>query len=442
MPLPETEEGRPPTAGRDAVQVMTIHGAKGLDFTQVYLLQAHRTRARRGDDPFSCEWIEHHWETQLRFGRRRNEAVSTLGWDLAAAHRDAVEAAEQVRTLYVAMTRAKRRLVVSGRLASAGAVPPRSHADLLATRVAAVLAADPGAAGVTRRVLGAEGTSGERAHATGAARAAVTARPAAPSRSVFAPERARAERYASRPFGLAASAAVSRAARHYEDAEADGSASAEPATGHPARRGASPHAAAIGSAIHAYLEVYRFADGTEPQTAEPSEATAREALCARLANRVPEEDRELAMSDALDVLERFRASPLWAHFARIQPAVLGREVSLLAPPAPEGPGGVDDPSAYSIGAVDLLHRDEESGEVVVVDFKSDDVDEDEVAARAHHYAPQGRVYCDAVASALDLDRRPRFELWFLAAGRRVVVDPALPAREASDAHFSRAHPPT
>src|SRR5690606_9766845 len=37
-----------------------------------------------------------------------------LGFDLVRAARDAVERHERVRTLYVAMTRAKRRLVVSG----------------------------------------------------------------------------------------------------------------------------------------------------------------------------------------------------------------------------------------------------------------------------------------------------------------------------------------
>ena len=38
----EAEEGRPQDGSEDAVQVMTIHGAKGLDFKHVYLVQLHK----------------------------------------------------------------------------------------------------------------------------------------------------------------------------------------------------------------------------------------------------------------------------------------------------------------------------------------------------------------------------------------------------------------
>ena len=53
---------------------------------------------------------------------------------------------------------------------------------------------------------------------------------------------------------------------------------------------------------------------------------------------------------------------------------------------------------------------------VVVDFKTDAVESrEDVELRAEVHAAQGRAYCAAVRSALDLPRTPAFELWFLAA---------------------------
>jgi ATP-dependent exoDNAse (exonuclease V) beta subunit len=58
--------------------------------------------------------------------------------------------------------------------------------------------------------------------------------------------------------------------------------------------------------------------------------------------------------------------------------------------------------------------------MVVADYKTDDVEgEEALAARAAAYAPQGAAYVRAVAEALGLQEAPRFELWFLAAGRVV-----------------------
>ncbi|HEX5717936.1 MAG TPA: UvrD-helicase domain-containing protein, partial [Thermoanaerobaculia bacterium] len=108
----EAEEGRPQDGSEDAVQVMTIHGAKGLDFKHVYLAQLHKqsmgesgskTEAgQTGDDRG-----EYRWEYRLL-------GAPSLGFDSVAAERREVEAAERVRTLYVAMTRAKNRLVLAG----------------------------------------------------------------------------------------------------------------------------------------------------------------------------------------------------------------------------------------------------------------------------------------------------------------------------------------
>ena len=57
---------------------------------------------------------------------------------------------------------------------------------------------------------------------------------------------------------------------------------------------------------------------------------------------------------------------------------------------------------------------------MVADYKTDEVEtEEEIAARSAVYAPQGALYSRAVLEALELEQAPRFELWFLRAGRVV-----------------------
>jgi ATP-dependent exoDNAse (exonuclease V) beta subunit len=84
-------------------------------------------------------------------------------------------------------------------------------------------------------------------------------------------------------------------------------------------------------------------------------------------------------------------------------------------------GAPDAPVGFVSGAIDLLYRDPRSGELVVVDYKTDAVTgEDELRERARAYGLQGRRYTEALRDALALPRIPRFELWFLYPGR--VVD--------------------
>ena len=105
----EAEPSRPSDAAGEAVRVMTIHKAKGLDFAHTYLVQLHRAVGARGrsDARLEIEDLDGVAEYRL-FG------CATPGFYAVERQRERVEQAERVRSLYVAMTRAKNRLVLMG----------------------------------------------------------------------------------------------------------------------------------------------------------------------------------------------------------------------------------------------------------------------------------------------------------------------------------------
>ena len=122
-----------PDVAADAVHVMTIHGAKGLDFEHVYLVQLHKeTGGSRAAAEVELRPSPDGQQYRL-FG------WPTPGFAEAEARRAAQARAEQVRLLYVAMTRAKKRLVLSGRWRADGALVPahqaKTFADLVSHRL-------------------------------------------------------------------------------------------------------------------------------------------------------------------------------------------------------------------------------------------------------------------------------------------------------------------
>jgi ATP-dependent exoDNAse (exonuclease V) beta subunit len=109
----EAAEGEAPVEPEDldAVRLMTIHGAKGLEWDTVAV--ADLGRPGRGEHP------DLHVAADGRVGLRLltlegNGGVKALHYEELQAERDAADEAEEHRVFYVAMTRARERLVVSG----------------------------------------------------------------------------------------------------------------------------------------------------------------------------------------------------------------------------------------------------------------------------------------------------------------------------------------
>jgi len=424
----EAEEGRPKDGAEDAVQVMTIHGAKGLDFGHVYLVQLHK--APGGDDGTGTE------VGRLEGGgfELRLFGAPTLGFDRVEAERRAVEAAERVRTLYVAMTRAKDRLVLMGIWPGPGEEgglrPPeqaRTHMDLLAWRPDR-----PALAELWERDGGADaaealwklpalwaGLDGTETGAASGGDGAALAEPEEIARASVAlrADRAAAEARLSRAWGGAASEEAHELLReelaaHRLDEGEDGVARARVSNKDRGGGGLDREAAmALGGAVHRALEEWDLA-------ADPREELARQRthLPAYLAPLARGEVLDAALPRAEELLDRFAGSRLLDRLRGLAGRIVARELPVLLPPrdAPQAPVGV------VTGAVDLVYRDPETGLLVIADYKTDEVeDPEELARRAAVYAPQGATYVRALQEALDLPQAPRFELWFLRADRVV-----------------------
>lgn len=432
----EAEEGRPSDGSGDAVQVLTIHGAKGLDFEHVYLVQLHKdsggdrragTDVGRTADPAGRGGFEY-----------RLFRAPTLGFDLVEAERREVEAAERVRLLYVAMTRAKDRLVLAGLWPHPEGQPPgeppppelaRTHLDLLRRRSGSPAdlaerwrAAGDGGPWAFPDETGALWKLPARRPAPDAGIGGEPERPGLPDLAeirevsrTLAEGRLRAAARMGRPFLGAASEEAHARLREEQAERRSGESTGRPRAAEGSRGREALMAA--GGAVHRALENWDLA-------AEPGAESERQRalLPSYLAALADDEAAEQAFPVAAELLDRLARGRLLARLRALGEHVLARELPVLLPPRGGDAEGDASPVGAVTGAVDLLYRDPETGRLVVADYKTDDLaGDDELARRAETYTPQGALYARAVQEALGLPEPPRFELWFLRADRVVAA---------------------
>lgn len=102
-------EGEAPTEALGAVQLMTIHKAKGLEFSTVVLADASRGSVLRREPSYLLKETGPAFRIERRLGE-------PLIYKLAERLDRQQSMAEETRILYVAATRARERLILSGHL--------------------------------------------------------------------------------------------------------------------------------------------------------------------------------------------------------------------------------------------------------------------------------------------------------------------------------------
>ena len=392
----EAEEARPAEVGGDAVRVMTIHKAKGLEFRQVYLLQLHKGQGGAGDEPFAYEPADDGRPAAYRLLGAR-----TLAWTDVEERRRGVAERERVRLLYVAMTRARDRLVLAGQLhasRSRGSFLPlleERRGDSPAA-TAPPVAPTLDAHGALWRTPALEPDAGELPAP------AVAASSSGSSSDLDGT----LERLAARRREAAVRSARARVGRATDSSGLPGpGADDEP---EPSVGGAeTDRARRRGLVLHRALEL------------------------APLASRELERWRELARGawgpgaeterTALDGdLDRLLVSSLWRRLSELESAVVARELPVLVQTAADD--GPDAPLEGSVGTLDLLYVDPGTGAWVVADFKSElAVGSAPDEMRARRYAAQLRLYGRAVRGSLARDADARLEIWWLDDDRVEIV---------------------
>ncbi|MCH2170346.1 UvrD-helicase domain-containing protein [Myxococcota bacterium] len=429
-------DARPRDELDDAVSVLTCHVAKGLDFPYVYLVQAHKGSSSVNRDGSCVGRIRGRTEYKLL-------GAPTLGWADVEAARKAASEAERVRLLYVAMTRARDRLVVSG-------VWPDYQRKNLEGQLISLLEARGAVDGpLADRMAEASALGTDRvedshgvlwvfpaldplpldlATATGDPSEARVSRTEVEKQSArLADARADAKARMERPTAEHASDAErerEREARAERAGWVDGEApwASGPVAPNVAR--------CVGTAIHRVLEGADFGEfgPAEGEASEDSQGwlnRGTEHLNEILTGLLEGAALEEARAHAHAIWERFARGSLAQRLSELAPRVVARELPVLLPvEGLEGSRREEAAVGFVSGAVDLVYRDPETDECVVVDYKTEAPDDEVLEDRAAAHAAQGAVYQRALRDSLGLSYTPRFEVWFLARDRVIAVSGA------------------
>ena len=372
-PVPETDE--------DAVRIMTIHAAKGLEFPIVLMTGLNSSPSPRSEAVIFDREVG---GAEVRLGPS-GTPFQTGGYDALAERERTMEEAERVRLMYVAATRARDHLLISlyrtSRDTSSDAAQIATYladSDHLWQPVPEGGAHPPPEGRAVKPIPAISDDTPE-------------------GRQEWVSERQRLISKRERPPAVAATT-LAQEAKEEQDAPEE-----------PWRRGRG--GTSLGRAVHAVLQTVDLTTGEGLEEIARAQATAegiphREADVVRLARRALQSD----------VVRRAVASKRW-----------WREVWVAAP---VGDGTLE-------GFIDLLF--EEEGALVVVDYKTDALRTQEEVQRAmQRYRLQGGAYSLALARAVGREVKEVVFLFlqpYLEEALKELEKVSLEAEAAAVAHL-------
>lgn len=429
------EEGRQPPISTQAtgsgVQIMSVHRSKGLEFPVVILADLHK---RFNADDFHRPVLVH---PQLGLGtervdRQRRIRYDTVTKSAVAAALTRESKAEEMRILYVALTRAKEKLIC---------VDCMSHARKRAADLAvlAEMPAPPEAvAGVKcpgdwlllPLLCAPEGEPIRRwaetepqtlTGAGGGWQVQVWENPVAPAlrERDSTPEAARESgpvevRELDYPHPAACRIPTKVTATQLKGRELD----EEIAQG------------TVRRVRQVQVETPRFLIGERPLSAA-QRGTAMHLLMQYLDLSGPEPEKQVqallarhlltpeqAASLELEQVRRFLASPLAERIRRAGEVYREYRFSLLLPASLYDPEAEPEDELMLQGVVDCAFRTEQG--LVIVDFKTDRILPQEAAQRAELYRPQLTAYSQALSRVLEAPVAERV-LYFFGPGCQVTL---------------------
>ena len=413
-----------PTASGDAVRILSVHRSKGLEFPFVFLCDlAHRFNTR----DFRERVLMH---SSLGLGPRvvdteRGVQYPTVAWRAVRQRLTAEMLSEEMRVLYVGMTRAKERLYLSWVWTN-----PQKKLDALLPQLRAPLPPEllRGATDFSKWLALAallhpdalpitlHGTE-ERTGADAAAQAA-----AAPERGAvekaYAYLRERLE-YVY-PWAGAADLPSKLTATELKDPRAEQDPDAAPVLADPAAetlsfRRAQPgtarklSAARRGTATHTLLQHVDF------RSCGSVGALREEA--ARLVSTGLLQQEEAAAVD-YGAVQRFFASPVGQRLRAAEGVRREFRFQLLADASDYFPGAAPEDQLLLQGVVDCCFP--EDGGITVLDYKTDRIGAEQVPERAADYLGQLRTYALALERIFGLPVKHCI-LWFLHPGTEYEV---------------------
>ena len=429
---PLVEEGLTSQGPGGAIRLLTIHKAKGLEFPMVIVAGLHRDVDRRRDQV----WMSHDWLTDtigLRLGQAADLGGIFLETKVAERQR-----AEQVRLLYVAMTRAQRRLVLSAALHGPGTARKGTLLSLIARGLdldvpAMVEAAQEGSqcdhpaggVAVTTTVVPAPQPVKPVLSAVEG-----KSRPAPPTWKAAMPDGAEHQRrwdtwlkqgetVVKTPQFLSTTRSLTTGDTPWPEplallekvpGQSERQSIAPGRKKAPSQPGSSDRSAIIGTLAHRVLHGWDF-------SADPATMPMWIEACFRA--YLPNES--VSVSDGI----RAELQEIFAHFVESEPYavlrqadILGREIPFAVPW--ESPGGEAGHTGASVmeGVIDVMYRRDQ--QIWIADYKTRRAEQHSVEKAVQAYRPQMEVYRRAAESAL-AQGPVRAQLIFLRSGLGVEV---------------------